>query len=181
MSKVGKKPIELPSGVECKIEGEHVHVKGPKGTLSLKIEKDVTVLQDSRKLTLVLKNPEDCEAKFQGLYRALINNMVQGVTQGFSKQLELKGVGFKAAVQGSILNLQLGYSHPTQKTIPQGIQVKVDNNVLVTISGVDKQLVGQFAAEIHHMKKPEPYKGKGVHYVGQYLRRKAGKSAAAKK
>lgn len=180
MSKLGKQPVILPKGVECKVDQKLVHVKGPKGQLELKVEKDLQIVQEPDQLTLVIEDPVKCPTKFQGLYRTLINNMVIGVTTGFSKQLELKGVGYRAAVQGNVLNLQLGFSHPTKKDIPQGIEVKVDNNVLVTISGIDKQLVGQFAAEIHHMRKPEPYKGKGVHYVGQYVRRKAGKSAAKK-
>lgn len=180
MSKLGKQPVELPKGVEFKLTGKNVSVKGPKGQLELKIEKDVSVVADTEKVTLTLGNTEQKTTQFLGLYRTLINNMVIGVTEGFSKQLELKGVGFRAAVQGNELNLQLGFSHPTKKTIPDGIEVKVEKNVLVTISGINKQLVGQFAAEIHHMRKPEPYKGKGVHYVGKYTRRKAGKSAAKK-
>lgn len=180
MSKLGKQPVVLPKGVEFKQTGKTVSVKGPKGQLELKIEKDIAIVADTNKVTLALGNSEEKSTQFLGLYRTLIYNMVLGVTEGFSKKLELKGVGFRAAVQGNDLNLQLGFSHPTKKPIPQGIEVKVENNVLVTISGVDKQLVGQYAAEIHHMRKPEPYKGKGVHYVGQYTRRKAGKSAAKK-
>ncbi len=180
MSKLGKQPVILPKGVECKIDQKVVNIKGPKGQLKLKIERDIKFLQEPQQLTLLIENPITCPSKFHGLYRTLINNMVLGVTEGFSKQLELKGVGYRAAVQGNQLNLQLGFSHPTKKDIPEGLQVKVEKNVLVTISGIDKQLVGQFAAEVHHMRKPEPYKGKGVHYVGQYVRRKAGKSAAKK-
>lgn len=180
MSKIGKQQITLPKGVECTVSNKVVTVKGPKGQLELVLEKDIKIMQENGILSLVIENPETCPTMFQGLYRALINNMVLSVTTGFNKKLELKGVGFRAAVQGSNLNLQLGYSHPTGKVIPKGIEVKVDNNVLITISGIDKQLVGQFAAEVHHMRKPEPYKGKGVHYLGQYLRKKAGKSAAKK-
>lgn len=180
MSKLGKQPVVLPKGVECKVDQKKVTIKGPKGQLDLEILRDLKILNEPDQVTLVIEDPVACPNKFQGLYRTLINNMVIGVTEGFDKKLELKGVGFRANVQGQVLNLQLGYSHPTQKNIPAGIEVKVENNVLVTISGINKQLVGQFAAEIHHMRKPEPYKGKGVHYVGQYLRRKAGKSAAKK-
>lgn len=180
MSKLGKLPVELPKGVEFKAENKLVTVKGPKGELKLEILKNIKILAETNQVTLVIEKPSDCETKFLGLYRTLVYNMVLGVTEGFSKKLELKGVGYRAAVQGQELNLQLGYSHPTKKIIPQGISVQVDANVNVTISGIDKQLVGQFAAEIHHMRKPEPYKGKGVHYAGQYLRRKAGKSASKK-
>ncbi len=179
MSRIGKQPIEVPKGVEVKIENKHVRVKGPKGELELKIQKEISVQKEESVLTLVIDNPT-CPSKFQGLYRALIANMVDGVTKGFTKELELKGVGYRAAVQGTKVNLQLGFSHPTLIDIPEGLAVKVDKNVLVTISGADKQLVGQFASLLHHLRKPEPYKGKGVHYVGQYVRRKAGKSAAKK-
>ncbi len=180
MSKLGKQPVLLPKGVECKIDNMIVNIKGPKGQLKLNVVKKIKFVQESEQLTLVIENDAECPSKFHGLYRTLINNMVLGVTEGFSKQLELKGVGYRAAVQGNVVNLQLGFSHPTKKDIPEGLQVKVENNVIVTISGIDKQLVGQFAAELHHLRKPEPYKGKGVHYVGQYVRRKAGKSAAKK-
>ncbi len=179
MSRIGKQPIEVPKGVEVKIEKKNVRVKGPKGELELEIQKEISVKQEENVLTLVIDNPT-CPSKFQGLYRALIANMVNGVSKGFSKDLELKGVGYRAAVQGQQVNLQLGFSHPTLIDIPKGLEVKVDKNVLLTISGADKQQVGQFASLLHHLRKPEPYKGKGVHYVGQYVRRKAGKSAAKK-
>lgn len=179
MSRVGKQPIEVPKGVEVKIEGKTVTVKCGKNELKLEILKPISVKQEENFLKLEIDNPQTPNA-FLGLYRSLIANMVLGVTKGFSKELELKGVGYRAAVQGNKLNLQLGFSHPTEIEIPTGIEVKVDKNVLVTITGADKQLVGQFASKLHHLRKPEPYKGKGVHYVGQYVRRKAGKSASKK-
>lgn len=180
MSRVGREPIEIPKGVEIKIDGKNVHVKGSKDELSLTILKEIAVTQDDNKLTLTIENPKSTPTCFLGLYRTLIANMVHGVTEGFKKELELKGVGYRAAVQGNAVSLQLGFSHPTLIEIPKGLQVKVDKNVLVTITGSDKQLVGQFASTLHHLRKPEPYKGKGVHYVGQYVRRKAGKSASKK-
>lgn len=180
MSRIGKQPIELPSGVEFKQVGNLVTVKGAKDQLELEIMKDVKITKEGNELLLTIDDVKACPTKFLGLYRSLIANMVEGVTSGFKKELELKGVGYRAAVQGDKVSLQLGFSHPTEMPIPKGIQVKVDKNVLITISGADKQLVGQFAASIHHLRKPEPYKGKGVHYLGQYVRRKAGKSAAKK-
>ncbi len=181
MSKIGKEPVEIPKGVECRIEGNTISVKGPKGTLSLVLLRGVKALLEGNKMMfLVDEKKQGGSTKFQGLYRTLVSNMVKGVTDGFIKKLELKGVGYRAAVQGAKLNLQLGFSHPTLKEIPSGVEVKVENNTLITISGSDKQLIGQFASEIHHMRKPEPYKGKGVHYLGQYVRRKAGKAAAKK-
>lgn len=180
MSKIGKQPVEIPKGVECKIDKEVLNVKGPKGQLSLRVENHIKPQINANELTMTVDSEMSNLTKFQGLYRALVQNMIVGVTKGFSKQLELKGVGYRAAVQGSNINFQLGFSHPTIIPIPKGIEVKVENNVLITVSGIDKQLVGQFSAELHHLRKPEPYKGKGVHYVGQFLRRKAGKAAAKK-
>jgi len=127
-------------------------------------------------ISLVRENAE--WSKFHGLYRSLINNMVEGVTKGFEKSLEMIGVGYRAAVQGRLLDLQIGLSHPTKLDIPQGIEVKVDKNTLITVSGADKQMVGQFAANIRSKKPPEPYQGKGIRYVGEYVRKKAGKAAA---
>jgi len=180
MSRLGKQPIVLPKGVECTVVDKLVKVKGPKGQLELLIRKNVKILIEQEVMTVFIENPADCESKFLGLYRTLIYNMVVGVTEGYFKKLELKGVGYRANLQGRALNMQLGFSHPTKKDIPDGLEVKVENNTLITISGIDKQLVGEFAALIHHMRKPEPYKGKGVHYLGQFYRRKAGKSAAKK-
>lgn len=179
MSRIGNQPIEIPSGVEVKIDANRVIVKGSKTELTLDILKKVNVALEDKQVVLSIDGT-DTPSKFQGLYRSLIANMVTGVTQGFTKIMELKGVGYRAAVQGTKLNMQLGFSHPTEIQIPEGIEVKVDKNVVITIKGADKQEVGQFAAKLHHLRKPEPYKGKGVHYQGQYVRRKAGKSAAKK-
>lgn len=180
MSRLGKQPVELPKGVEFKLEGDLVTVKGPKGQLELRIQKKVALKQVDTQVLFSLSDEKDTNTKFVGLYRTLVNNMVVGVTEGFTKILELKGVGYRAAVTGNLIDMQLGFSHPTKIEIPKGIEVKVEKNVTVTITGSDKQLVGQFAATLHHMRKPEPYKGKGVHYQGQYVRRKAGKSGSKK-
>ncbi|MCH9634666.1 MAG: 50S ribosomal protein L6 [Chlamydiae bacterium] len=180
MSRIGKQPIEVPKGVQVTIDGNLITVKGSKHELKLEILKDISVKLEDGIIYVIIENPKVTPTKFQGLYRSLIANMIDGVTKGFKKDLELKGVGYRAAVQGGSINLQLGFSHPTVIEIPKGLEVKVDKNVLVSIAGADKQLVGQFASTIHHLRKPEPYKGKGVHYVGQYVRRKAGKSASKK-
>lgn len=179
MSRIGNQPIAIPKGVEVKIEKNKVIVKGSKDELTLDILKKVSINQEDGQVKLSVEGTQT-PTKFQGLYRSLISNMVDGVTKGFSKILELKGVGYRAAVQGSKIAMQLGFSHPTELEIPKGLEVKVDKNVQITIKGADKQLVGQFAATLHHLRKPEPYKGKGVHYQGQYVRRKAGKSASKK-
>jgi large subunit ribosomal protein L6 len=180
MSRLGKQPIELPNGVEFKHEGNVVTVKGSKEQLKLELKKPIKIIQDGKKLILSTENVVTCPGKFLGLYRSLIANMVIGVTTGFKKDLELKGVGYRASIQGNKISLSLGFSHPTEIDIPKGLSVTVDKNVSITITGADKQLVGQFAATIHHLRKPEPYKAKGVHYLGQFVRRKAGKSAAKK-
>ncbi len=180
MSRVGNKPIEIPKGVEVKIDDNLVTVKGAKDELEIKIEKDILVKQEGQYIVLSINNKDTTPTQFLGLYRSLISNMITGVTSGFKKELELKGVGYRAAVQGNKVNMQLGFSHPTEIEIPSGLTVKVDKNVLLTITGANKQLVGQFASKLHHLRKPEPYKGKGVHYLGQYVRRKAGKSASKK-
>lgn len=180
MSRIGNQPINLPKGVDFKIDGNLVTVKGPKGELKLKIEKKLDIKQEQDQILVLLDEKQQTPTMFQGLYRSLINNMVTGVTQGFEKKLELKGVGYRAAVQGQKINMQLGFSHPTEIPIPNGLNVVVDKNVSISISGADKHLVGQFASKLHHLRKPEPYKGKGVHYLGQYVRRKAGKSASKK-
>lgn len=179
MSRIGNMPIVIPKGVEVKIEGKLITVKGSKDQLQLEILKDISVHQEGETLVLKIENARTTP-QFLGLYRSLIANMVQGVTVGFKKEMELKGVGYRAAVQGNKVNLQLGFSHPTEIEIPKGLSVSVDKNVLLTIAGADKQLVGQFASKLHHLRKPEPYKGKGVHYLGQYVRRKAGKAASKK-
>lgn len=180
MSRIGKQPIKIEKGIEVKIDGSTVSVKGPKGNLSLAVKNHVEVSLKDDEITLALGPKSKPETNFLGLYRTLINNMVLGVSQGFSKQLELIGVGYRAAVQGNKLNLFMGFSHPTEFQIPENIEVKVENNTLLTISGINKQQIGQFAAEIRARRKPEPYKGKGARYKGEYVRKKAGKAGAKK-
>lgn len=180
MSRIGREPIKLPKGVEIKIDNSQVFVKGPKGDLNLLVRHDILVSHDSGIVQLQLGKNKNAKTNFLGLYRALIMNMVKGVSEGFEKKLELIGVGYRAAVQGSDLNLLFGFSHPTKLSIPNSLQVKVDNNTLITVSGPDKREVGQFAATIRAFRKPEPYKGKGARYQGEYVRKKAGKSGAKK-
>jgi len=179
MSRIGKKPIELTDKVEAKIEGDLITVKGPKGTLTQKIHPLVKVTAQDSQILVSVNNPEDCDEKaLWGLFRSLINNMVLGVTSGFEKKLEINGVGYKARVEGTKkLVLNVGYSHPVDFELPAGITCQVENNV-ITITGIDKQLVGETAANIRKIRKPEPYKGKGIKYADEVLRHKAGKTAA---
>src|SRR5881396_3234908 len=176
MSRIGKQPITIPAKVKVEVKGQQVHIEGPKGKLdwelpqrtSLKVEKDKIV---------VSRQGEDARAKsLHGLSRALVNNMVRGVSEGFVKKLEIQGVGFKAAVQGKSVSLSLGYSHPLLYPIPDQIKVTVEENTKLTIEGPNKQVVGQVAAEIRAYYPPEPYKGKGVRYVGEKVTRKEGKT-----
>lgn len=180
MSRKGKAPITLPKGVEVKVSNNEVCVKGPKGSLKQTLVDAIDIKVDGDQLLVLLK-PEALDSDhFHGLYRTLIHNMVLGTTVGFEKKLEMIGVGYRAAVQGNLLDLQLGFSHPTKLPIPNGLTIKVDKNTLIVISGSDKHLVGQFAATIRSKKPPEPYQGKGIRYVGEYVRKKAGKAAAKK-
>ncbi len=175
MSRVGKKPIEIISGVTATINGQQVEVKGPKGSLKMELHPVVKVeLQDSNLIVSVPKPEDKNQRALWGLTRALLNNMVVGVTQGFKKQLEINGIGFKAAIQGNSLLLNVGFSHPVNYPFPEGIKISVEKNV-ITIEGIDRHLVGQSAAEIREIKKPEPYKGKGIKYADETIRRKAGK------
>lgn len=180
MSRKGKLPISLPKGVEVKIADRMIVVKGPKGTLQQQLVPAIDVEQQEHELVVSLKESHSGEARFHGLYRTLIHNMVVGTAQGFEKKLEMIGVGYRAAVQGNLLDLQIGRSHETKLPIPEGLSVKVEKNTQLTISGADKQKVGQFAAEIRANKPPEPYQGKGIRYQGEYVRKKAGKAAAKK-
>ncbi len=178
MSRVGKKIIDIPSGVEVKVSGRKVTAKGPKGELSYEMLQGIELDVDGAG-ALVRQTGTDKNARaFHGLTRALINNLVVGVSDGFSKTLEINGTGYRAAVQGQKLTLNLGYSHPIDYELPKGISAAIDGN-RVTISGIDKAVVGQVSAEIRRFRPPEPYKGKGVRYVDEYVRRKAGKSAGA--
>ena len=176
MSRIGRKPITVPAGVTVEINGQHVKVTGPKGTLELTILPGINIELADGVITLT-KAVETAETgRLYGLSRTLVDNMVIGVSQGFTRALEINGVGFRAAVAGNIINLSLGFSHPVVFTLPVGVDAKVEKNI-VTLSGFDKQLVGQAAANLRALKKPEPYKGKGIKYVEETIRRKAGKTA----
>jgi large subunit ribosomal protein L6 len=180
MSRLGKTPIPLPDKVEVKIADGNVHVKGPKGTLSMPVHKGISVKAEGNRLFIVKDENIEMPKTTYGLNRALINNMVVGVSKGFESKLGLIGVGYRAAVQGQKLDLQLGFSHPTQIAIPKGVNVTVDKSVTIIITGIDKHLVGQFAAAVRAMKPPEPYKGKGIRYEKEFVRKKAGKAAKGK-
>jgi len=178
MSRIGKKPVSIPTGVEVKLSGNMIVVKGPKGTLQFSHRREVKVAVEEN-TAVVTKVGETKKAQaIWGTTTKLIANMIAGVTLGFQKQLELNGVGFRMAVAGKKLNMALGFSHPVERNIPEGLEAKVENNVL-TISGMDKQQVGEFAAVVRKLKRVEPYKGKGFRYVGEVVRRKEGKKAAA--
>jgi len=177
MSRVGKKPVAIPEGVEVKVSGSNISVKGPKGTLGFDFRDDVEIKVEGNEVVFSVKKITKQSKALWGLTRVLVSNMIEGTTKGFEKQLELQGVGFRMAVQGKKLNMALGFSHPVDVEIPEGIEAKIDKNIL-TISGIDKQKVGQFAASVRTLKKVEPYKGKGFRYVGEIVRKKAGKKAA---
>ncbi len=174
-------PITLPTGVEVGVASEIVTVKGPKGTLTLKIEGGIQVILEGNILRVVPDDSSRELSRLHGLYFSLIQNMVIGTSTGFEKKLEMIGVGYRAAVQGSVIDVQVGLSHPSKLEIPHGIHVKVEKNTQISVSGIDKQAVGQFAAEIRGKRPPEPYQGKGIRYVGEYVRRKAGKAAKTAK
>ncbi|MDI6777854.1 MAG: 50S ribosomal protein L6 [Patescibacteria group bacterium] len=176
MSRIGKQPIQIPEGVEMKIADGKVFVKGPKGSLDFEFHPDVKVEMAEKEVKLSVKEETKQTKSLWGLTRVLVANMIKGVTEGYEKQLELQGVGYRMAVQGKKLNMALGFSHPVEVEIPDGLEAKIDKNIL-TISGIDKQQVGQFAATIRALKKVEPYKGKGFRYVGEIVRKKAGKKA----
>lgn len=180
MSRYGKTPISLPKGVDIKQAKNTVSVKGPKGELSLDMEKGVSLNIGDETIHISCEGKFNNPAAVQGLYRSLVNNMVIGVTTGFEKRLTLIGVGFRAAVKGNSLDLQLGFSHPSVLEIPAGIQVTVEKSTTIIIHGSDKQSVGQFAATVRSLRPPEPYKGKGVRYENEYVRKKAGKAAKGK-
>ena len=179
MSRVGSMPIEIPGGVEVRIEGSRVSVKGPKGELSRSVPSEMQLeLSDGR---LLVKRPSDQQRHraLHGLTRSLIANMVTGVSQGFAKTLELQGVGYRAQMQGQTLVLALGFSHPVQIDPPPGIEFEVEGTSRVFVKGMDRELVGQVAADVRKVRPPEPYKGKGIRYLGEYVRRKAGKAGKA--
>ena len=176
MSRIGKAPIAIPSGVDITITGQHVTVKGPKGTLSRVIPGEIIVRQEDATLFVERPNDERQNRSLHGLCRTLVSNMVIGVTDGFSKELEIVGVGYRAEAQGTNLRLALGFSHPVNVPAPDGITFEIPVQTRIIIKGIDKELVGQVAANIRSIRKPEPYKGKGVRYAGERILRKAGKT-----
>lgn len=177
MSRIGKLPIIIPDQVNVSLEGNTLKIKGPKGELSQKIHTHVNVEIKEKEIKVTVRQPEEKnDRSLWGLFRVLINNMIKGVTEGFEKKLEVNGVGYKAQVSGRKLVLNLGYSHPIEYEVPEGVEVKGEKNI-ITISGADRQRVGQAAAEIREFRKPEPYKGKGIKYIDEVIRRKAGKAA----
>jgi large subunit ribosomal protein L6 len=175
MSRIGKKPVTLPKGVTATVEGGAVCVKGPKGELSVRLADGVEASVDAEGVTIVPREDAERGRELWGLSRTLVNNLVTGVTQGFTKKLEISGVGYRATVQGKNLQLQLGFSHDVTYPIPNGIGITCEKPTMITVTGIDKQLVGQVAAEIRAWRPPEPYKGKGVKYAGERILRKEGK------
>ncbi len=177
MSRIGKNPVPVPDGVEVSLEGRTLRVKGPRGELQQEIHPDVTVTIADGQITVTRSDDEREHRALHGLFRSLIANMVSGVTDGYQRRLEIVGVGYRAAKQGDGLRLLLGYSHPIEVDAPEGITFDVPTPTRITVSGASKQQVGQVAANIRALRKPEPYKGKGVRYEGEQVRRKSGKAA----
>lgn len=178
MSRIGNKVIQVPADVTVTVSPEnYVVVKGPKGQLEFQFNQNLTIKLEGSELSVTRPNDEIFSRKIHGTTRALIQNMVTGVKDGFKKQLEIKGVGYRAQLQGNTVVLSMGFSHPVELEIPEGVTVTIPKNTEVTIEGADKQAVGEFAAKIRSVKKPEPYLGKGIRYVGEYVPRKAGKTA----
>jgi large subunit ribosomal protein L6 len=175
MSRIGKRPVALPSGVTATTEGRILSVKGPKGTLTLQMRDEIKYDISDDGISVQPANDTKQARAFWGMQRTLVQNLVTGVTDGFTKVLEITGVGYRAAAQGKTLKLQLGYSHDVNVAVPEGLEVKTPDNTTVEISGIDRQKVGQLAAEIRRWRKPEPYKGKGIKYRGEYVFRKEGK------
>ena len=178
MSRIGREPISIPSDVQVSIEGRNVRVSGPKGSLDLDLPGEIGVRQEDDKILVERPNDDRKNKALHGLIRSLVNNMIIGVSEGFKKELEIVGVGYRAAEKGSDgLELQLGFSHPVQVKAPEGITFEVPEPTRIIVSGINKEVVGQVAANIRSYRKPEPYKGKGIRYVGEYVARKAGKAA----
>ncbi len=175
MSRVANNPVTLPSGVEIKLDGQRINVKGAKGTLELDVHRNVEVVQDEGGFTFVPRTSEKTARALAGTARALVNNMVIGVSEGFEKKLVLQGVGYRAQAQGKQLNMRLGFSHPVEYQLPDGIDVQTPTQTEIVVSGISKQLVGQVSAEIRSFRPPEPYKGKGVRYADEWVRRKEAK------
>ena len=180
MSRIGKKPIEIPAGVDVQIDGTLITVKGPKGTLSRNVHPNMIVEKDGNTITVSRPNDDKMNRSLHGLTRTLINNMVVGTNESYKKELEVNGVGYRCEVKGNVLTLKIGYSHDVVMTAPEGVTVEVPNPNKVVVSGPDKQVVGQFAANIREKRPPEPYKGKGIKYVDEYIRRKEGKAGKGK-
>ena len=178
MSRIGKKPVPVPANVKADVQGNKVTVKGPKGELVRNVHPDLGVKLEGGTIVVTRPSDENRHKALHGLTRSLIKNMVEGVTTGFSRSLEIQGVGYKAEAKPTGVRLVVGYSHPVDYKAPAGIKISVENNVLVKVEGPDKEMVGQVAAEIRKVRKPEPYKGKGIRYVGEHVRRKAGKTGA---
>jgi len=175
MSRIGKKPIPVPNGVEVSLSGQSVTVKGPKGALSAILSDQVTIAQGDDGILVQPINKTQTARSFWGLSRTMVSNLVTGVSDGFSKKLELQGVGYRAQMQGNALKLSLGFSHDVTYDVPEGIKIETPSQTEIIVTGSDKQVVGQVAAEIRSYRKPEPYKGKGVRYSGEYVYRKEGK------
>ena len=176
MSRIGRLPISVPSTVDVTIDGRQVTVKGPKGTLSRVLHPDMSVSQEDGTIVVTRPTEQKTHKQLHGLTRTLVNNMVVGVTDGYRKGLEITGVGYRATLNGRKLTLNLGYSHPVEIDPPEGISFEVENPTRLAVVGIDKELVGQIAAQVRASRKPEPYKGKGVRYAGERIRRKAGKA-----
>ena len=175
MSRIGKKPVELPSGVEAKVSGQTIEVKGPKGTRSFTATDDVALVVDDGKIAVEPRGKSKRARQQWGMSRTMVQNMVQGVTEGFKKELEIQGVGYRAQMQGKVLKLNLGLSHDVDFEVPEGVTVTAPKQTEIVIEGIDQQLVGQVAANIREWRKPEPYKGKGIRYKGEFIFRKEGK------
>jgi large subunit ribosomal protein L6 len=178
MSRIGRKPVTVPKGVTVQLQGNSVAVKGPRGELRRSLHPDMQIALNADQFTVARPSEEKRHKALHGLTRTLVQNMVEGVSKGFSKTLEIQGVGYKAEAKPYGVNLIVGYSHPVKYEAPKGIKISVDNNVVVKIEGADKELVGQVAAELRAVRPPEPYKGKGIRYQGEQVRRKAGKTGA---
>lgn len=176
MSRIGKAPITVPSGVDVTVEGQTVTVKGPKGTLAHTVDQPITVSLDDGVLSVSRPNDERENRSLHGLSRSLLNNLVHGVSQGFERKLEIHGVGYRVQLKGSDLEFALGYSHPVKVPAPEGITFTLESPTRFAVQGIDKQLVGQVAANIRRLRRPDPYKGKGVRYAGEQIRRKVGKT-----
>ncbi|HSP56466.1 MAG TPA: 50S ribosomal protein L6 [Dehalococcoidia bacterium] len=181
MSRIGKMPIPLPKGVEVQIDGNTVSVKGPKGELSRVILPEITIQQEDGQLLVGRPSDQQRHRAMHGLTRTLVDNMVRGVSDGFSKTLEMQGVGYRAQMQGKDLQLAIGFSHPVNVPPPDGIEFEVEGTSRIVVKGINKEQVGQVAADIRKIRPPEPYKGKGIRYLGEYVRRKAGKAGKAAK